>query len=215
MPEKLPALALAPRGYKSGAKLRLSRQKDTDTNTHARIHTLTHIYKQTHTLRYRYITHTPHAAHKSKSNCELVAIKQQQKQQQQSQSEAAARQSSFLLSLLPSLSLPPLSVGSAFDYLLGRVFHCPAVHLALLLDNFFSGLLYAPYAFKAHTIMANDACERAVSSRVPASLPLSPSLSFSLYPSQRPMCVRECDCISAALPRYLPLCVSTLRQQCA
>lgn len=41
MPEKLPALAkaLAPRGYKSGAKLRLSRLRDTDTNTHARIHT--------------------------------------------------------------------------------------------------------------------------------------------------------------------------------
>lgn len=70
---------------------------------------------------------------------------------------------------LPPLSLPspPRSVGSAFDYLLGRAFHCPAVHLALLLDNFFSGLLYAPYAFKAHTIMANDACERAVSSPPP------------------------------------------------
>lgn len=106
MPEKLPALAkaLAPRGYKSGAKLRLSRLRDTDTNTHARIYKHTHRHKQTHTLRYRYITHTPHAAHKSKSNCELVAIKQQQ----QSQSEAAARQSSCLPS--PASSLAPLSL---------------------------------------------------------------------------------------------------------
>lgn len=44
----------------------------------------------------------------------------------------------------------------------------------------------------------------------PLSFPLSPSLYLSHC-----VCVRECDCISAALPRYLPLCVSTLRQQCA
>lgn len=51
MPEKLPALAkaLAPRGYKSGAKLRLSRLRDTDTNTHARIHTQTHTDTSKHT----------------------------------------------------------------------------------------------------------------------------------------------------------------------
>lgn len=51
MPEKLPApaKALAPRGYKSGAKLRLSRLRDTDTNTHARIHTQTHTDTNKHT----------------------------------------------------------------------------------------------------------------------------------------------------------------------